>query len=231
MHRVAGVPSIQVLGVLIKVQLDLLCPFFNRPVLLRIFKGKQLKTPAYGFWLNIKSGWTGTVRMIRSLRWRAWALFFSSLPAALINAHSAARASVAHVFVRHNTSLYRNGLAQDEVQDEDALDDELAARSHGKCALDAKKDLGRRAEVEAAGIAEWVDRGEGGVLVDGGLAVGEAVRVQGAAHLWRVADDVALVPRSQVAVIILSCRSLNPGSPCAPALRPPTMPRARYEKS
>ncbi len=34
-HRVAGVPSAQVLGVLIKVQLGALCPFFNRNVALR----------------------------------------------------------------------------------------------------------------------------------------------------------------------------------------------------
>ena len=30
-HRVAGVPSVQVFGVLLKVQLDVLCPFFNSP--------------------------------------------------------------------------------------------------------------------------------------------------------------------------------------------------------
>ena len=29
-HCVAGVPGVQVLGVLFKVQLDALCPFFNR---------------------------------------------------------------------------------------------------------------------------------------------------------------------------------------------------------
>ncbi len=34
-HRVAGVPSVQVLGVLNKVQLDVLCPFFHRHVSLR----------------------------------------------------------------------------------------------------------------------------------------------------------------------------------------------------
>jgi hypothetical protein len=34
-HRVAGVPSVQVFGVLVKVQLDAPCPFFNRNISLR----------------------------------------------------------------------------------------------------------------------------------------------------------------------------------------------------
>ncbi len=34
-HRAAGVPSAQVLGVLYKVPLDVLCPFSNRHVSLR----------------------------------------------------------------------------------------------------------------------------------------------------------------------------------------------------
>ncbi len=34
-HRVAGVPGVRVLGVLFKVPLDALCPFFNRNVSLR----------------------------------------------------------------------------------------------------------------------------------------------------------------------------------------------------
>ena len=34
-HRAAGVPSVQVIGVLFKVPLDVLCPFSNRHVSLR----------------------------------------------------------------------------------------------------------------------------------------------------------------------------------------------------
>ncbi len=35
MHHDAGVPSVQVLGVLFKAPLDALCPFFNRNISLR----------------------------------------------------------------------------------------------------------------------------------------------------------------------------------------------------
>ena len=105
---------------------------------------------------------------------------------------------VPKLLILHDATLRIDDDVQNTREGHHILDNAPHGRRDGPGALDGVEKLGRRAEVEAARVAGGVERSVAGVLDDSSLEVREAVRVQGAAHLGRVADDLALVARANV---------------------------------